>query len=111
MALDALAHRIAKGRIQLAQPAVQVFGRHRQIGDRALQRGGGALVTQQFHAARHVTGADQQGDGQCQRIGIHVAHADPAHDCKSNEKNDDLKKMSEHDFPVIECEVPQAVLR
>ena len=61
--------------------------------DGARQRGRGLAVAAQFERAHQVEGADQQRDGQRQRVRADVAGADPAHGGQADEKDDEMKDI------------------
>ncbi len=107
-ALDAQAHRMAQGRMQACQPFTQVGRGRGQIGDRAGERGGGLPVAIQLESAGDVAGADQQGDGQGQRIGADIAQGDPADGNQAGEKDGGSEQVSEHVIQAVGCEGPRA---
>ncbi len=86
------------------EPVAQAGRRGGQIRHRARQRGGGLPIAMQFQRTRQVARADQQRDGQRQRVRADVAGADPAHSDQADQEHGEIKKISEHDVPVSGCE-------
>ncbi len=87
---------LAQARVQALQPRGKAGGRAGQPGDGQRQCGGGLSIALQFERPCQVDTADQQRDGQRQRIGARVADADPAHDGQACQENDNMDKDSGH---------------
>jgi len=111
LAFDAQAHRAAQARVQRLKPGAQLGRRLGQAGHGVREGGRGLPVAVQFERTRQVAGADQQGDGQRQRVRADVTEGNPADGSQAGEEDNERKVMSGHGVPVSGCEALRAALR
>jgi len=90
LTFDAQPHRVAQAGMQLIEPAVETGRRFGQTCDGARQRGRSLAVAPQFERARQIAGANEDRDGERQRVRAKVAGADPAHRSEASQKNNEF---------------------
>ncbi|GMG94223.1 hypothetical protein Cmtc_54430 [Cupriavidus sp. TKC] len=94
--------------MQAVEPRAEAGRRRGQVGKRDGQGSRGLAVAAQFERAAHVKPANEQCDGQRQRIRARVAGADPADDGEAsqedNEWRDERCEVSVH---IVRSDVAQ----